>query len=196
MVNFIIDKLKNTGKTVFTAEDMYNVIGATDSSKKDKSLKLLCQLLLRELIKEGKVFRPRKNVYTLSKNSFSYEELGCVLYYKSYLSFETILEKSDLVKNKSKNIVFASYVSRKIKVGGKQLVFKELKENILNNRDGLENKKYLSAELERAFLDTVYLNPEVKNFKNLNKLDKTKILKLMPLYDNKKFEQRVKGFLF
>lgn len=195
MVNLVVEKLKNSGKTVFTFQDMYAVLGVGLESRKDKTVKLLSQILLRELVKEKLLFRPRKNIYTLSQHQYSAEELGCILYSKSYVSLETVLAKHGIIKSKRDNITFAAYVSRKIKIGSKTLIFKELKPEILNNMEGVLSGTYKEATKERAFLDLLYLEPEYNKFKNLESVDHEKIKAMLHMYKNKKFKQRVQKFL-
>jgi hypothetical protein len=89
----------------------------------------------------------------------------------------------------------AAYVSRKVTNHGTKYVFREIKEVIFKNNQGISEshagQPYRQASLERAFLDFLYVNSSPVKFNNLQKLNKEIIQKLLPIYNNKSFVERV-----
>lgn len=73
--------------------------------------------------------------------------------------------------------------------------FRKIKDTILTNTAGIENRgTYFAATKERAFLDVLYLNKDY-HFDNLSPLDFKKVQELLPMYHNKRMEHSVKKLL-
>jgi hypothetical protein len=65
----------------------------------------------------------------------------------------------------------ASYLTRKIKVGEQEIFYRKIKDEILLNNLGVEERNsYFIATKERAFLDAVFLYKDY-HFDNLRPLD-------------------------
>lgn len=140
----------------------------------------------------GKLIKLRRGVY--AKESYNPYELAAKLYAPSYISLETVLEKEGIIFQKYKSIFVASYVSRALSVGGHEIIFRKLKEEILLNKEGVrEEGNFSTATKERAFLDAIFLYKNY-HFDNLKPLDWEKVIKLSDIYKNKTFEKRVESY--
>jgi hypothetical protein len=132
----------------------------------------------------------RRGIYT--KENYEPFELAVKLYPPAYISFETVLFKEGLIFQYDKTITAASYLSREIQVDDHNLRYRKLKDSILTSPEGLIfNALFTIAEKERAFLDILYLNRDF--FADYTrKLDKKKIFRLVPIYENRELEKKVK----
>lgn len=144
-------------------------------------------------VKKGELYSLRRGIYAKDKD-YNRFELATRIYTPSYVSFETVLAKAGVVFQYYGQIFVASYQSREISCDGQKYVFRKLKDSILINQNGIENKGgYSIASIERAFLDVVYLNTDY-HFDNMSPLDWKKVFLLAPLYENKELEKRVEFY--
>lgn len=187
MDKFLLEQLKASSKNIFNLDDIYVILGIHNI---DKTTQHLTQLVLRELVKNKLLFRPRKNIYTLDKD-YSRKELVCKLYRDTYISFETILSDQGIINHNTQVITAACYVSRKVSVGKDIYVYRELKKEILENNMCIDSGNFRIATKERAFLDMLYVDPKFNKFKNLQILNKSIIKKLLPIYQNNSLQERV-----
>ena len=143
-------------------------------------------------VKTGKILRLRKGIY--GKENFDPLELANKIYTPSYISFETVLKKEGLIFQESSGIFVASYLTRKIKCAGVGIFYKKIKNEILTNPSGIENREaYFIASKERAFLDSVFV---YKNyyFDNLSVLNWDTVFDLLKIYKSKMLERRVNQY--
>ena len=172
-------------QTVFNFEDVAIILGSTDSKATINSLYYY--------IKKGELCRIRKGIYAKDQN-YDRLELACKIYTPSYISFETVLQKSGVVFQYYNTIFTASYQNKEFICDEQAYKSRTLKESILTNRAGLINAgHYYIACPERAFLDLLYLDKEYY-FDNLNPFNWQKIFDLLPLYENKALEKRVGSY--
>jgi predicted transcriptional regulator of viral defense system len=149
---------------------------------------------LHYYVKKGDLYAIRRGLYAKDKN-YDRRELATKIFIPSYISFETCLVEAGIIFQHYTTIFVASYQSREIICDGQTYLFRKLKDSILTNPAGIEQKEtYSIASKERAFLDLLYLNTDYY-FDNLAPLDVEKIKALLPLYDNKKMIQRVQHYL-
>ncbi len=137
----------------------------------------------------GSIKKLTRGIY--AKTDYDVLELANKLYTPSYISFETVLQKSGITFQYYQTIFAASYTARTVKIDGHTIEYKRLKKEILFNKQGLEQQgNVLTASPERAFLDTVFL---YKNyyFDNLSILNWDKVMELKSLYQTKAFHKRV-----
>lgn len=140
-------------------------------------------------VRVGKLKRIRKGVY--AKDSFNFLELANKIYTPSYISFETVLEKEGIVFQKYQTIFVASYLSRRIKVGEQEIFYRKIKNEILLNNSGVQEKNfYFMASKERAFLDAVFLYKDY-HFDNLGPLNWDIIEEIKKIYSSRLLEKRV-----
>lgn len=173
-------------RTVFRLVDIALLTGETSFDKLNKKMNYL--------VSAGKFENPRKGIYT--KEGFSKEELACILYTPSYISLEYVLQKAGVIFQYDPAITSVSYLSRSTMVDGQMLVFRKVKTQILVNTSGIQrlDNQINIASAERAFLDTLYLNTDYY-FDNLSALNIDVISKLLPLYESKALQARVKKTL-
>jgi len=137
----------------------------------------------------GKLKRLRKGIY--AKEDFDLLELANKIYTPSYISLETVLEQGGIIFQKYQTIFVASYLTRRIKVGGQEIFYRKIKDEILLNNLGIEEENsYFIACKERAFLDAVFLYKNY-HFDNLKPLDWEKIKEIEKIYSSKVLMKRV-----
>lgn len=153
-------------------------------------------LLKRRLnyyVKKGELYSIRRGLYAKDKN-YDRRELGTKIFTPSYISFETILLEAGIIFQYYATIFVATYQTKEIVCDGQTYAFKKIKDTILTNSAGVENKgNYFAASKERAFLDVLYLNKEY-HFDNLSTLDFDKVLALLPIYNNKRMVKKVHAY--
>ncbi len=172
-------------KTVFSYKDIL-------LSVKEKN-PLLLNRRLSYYIKNKELYSIRKGFYAKDKDYDKYE-LATKIYTPSYISFETVLSKVGCIFQFYSQIFLASYLTREVKVDKQIYLYKKLKESVLTNRAGIEQKdNYSIACPERAFLDIVYLNKNYY-FDKLDVLNWQKVMKILPIYNNKRMEKEINKY--
>lgn len=145
-------------------------------------------LLRRRLsyyIKQGELYHIRRGLYSKDKN-YDRLELATKIYTPAYVSFETVLAQAGIIFQYYVTIFAATYQAKDIICDGQQYSFKKIKNTILTNTLGIENKgSYFIASKERAFLDILYLNKDY-HFDNIAPLDFKKIFEILPIYNNQR----------
>jgi hypothetical protein len=153
-------------------------------------------LLKRRLhyyVKKGELYSIRRGLYAKDKN---YDRLECAtkIFTPAYVSFETILAEVGIVFQHYNKIFVATYQTKEIECDKQIYSFRKIKDDILTNTNGIENRgNYFAATKERAFLDVLYLNKDYY-FDNLAPLDFKKIQDLLPLYSNNRMLKQVKKY--
>ena len=154
-------------------------------------------LLKRRLayyIQKGELYSIRRGLYAKDKN-YDRLELATKIFTPSYISFETILIEAGIIFQHYNKIFVATYQTKEIECDGQVYSFRKLKDTILTNTAGIENRgNYFAATKERAFLDVLYLNKDYY-FDNLSPLDIDKIKSLLPVYNNKRMVKRVNSYI-
>ena len=182
----IVLSLYKDGRTVFRLIDVAMLIGETDLQALSKKMNYY--------VGKGQLQNPRKGIYV--KTGYNPEELACRIYSPSYISLEYVLQKAGVIFQYDTRITVVSYLSRSIKVETQSYHFRKIKGEILVNTTGLNRlSNYVNiADPERAFLDMLYLSPRFY-FDNLNPLDKTLLIKLLPIYQSKALTNRLTKIL-
>ena len=154
------------------------------------------ELLKRRLhyyVQQGELYSIRRGLYAKDKN-YDRRELATKIFIPAYISFETVLAQAGVVFQWHQQLFVATYQTKEVVCDGATFVFKKIKDTILLNNFGIENRGgYCIATPERAFLDVLYLNKDY-HFDNLGPLDYQKILELLPAYGNKRMGQRVSAY--
>src|SRR3990172_3631492 len=139
-------------------------------------------LLKRRLnyyIQKGELLSIRRGLYAKDKN-YDRLELATKIYTPSYVSFETILFEAGIIFQHYAKIFVATYQTKEIECDNQVYSFRKIKDVILTNTAGIENRgNYFAASKERAFLDVLYLNKDYY-FDNLSPLDEDKVMTLLP----------------
>lgn len=143
---------------------------------------------------KGNLKNPRKGIYT--KPIYNPAALACTLYTPSYLSLDYVLQKEGINFQYDSAITAVSYLSRTMVIDGHFIKYRKIKDAVLLNTDGMiSNLNGLNvATKERAFLDMLYLNGALY-FDSTNTLDKKIVRDLLPIYESKVLENRVKKLL-
>ncbi len=148
---------------------------------------------LKKYVNTGKLLRVRRGFYAKDKNYNRYE-LATRIYTPAYISFETVLTERGVNFQYYGNIFVASYLNREINIAGQVISFVRIKDYVLSNTTGIEYKDgYAIASPERAFLDRLYVSGDY-HFDNLNNLDWKKVQEIIPFYNNKRMEKKVKEY--
>ncbi len=177
--------LLRSKNTVFTFKDLSLIWNETNAD--------LTKKYAYRYVKMGKLYSIRKGIYAKDR-SYDRLELANKIYTPAYVSFETVLAKEGVVFQKYDRIFVASYLTREISCDGQAFVFRRVKDAVLLNASGIENKEnYHIASKERAFLDTIYLNKSY-HFDNLASINWDECFKLLPIYDNKAMARRLNSY--
>lgn len=141
-------------------------------------------------IKRGHLYPIRRGLYGKDAQ-YDRLELATKLYAPAYISFETVLREAGVLFQVYQAVCVAASCSKAIECDGQEYVFRQIKDPILMNAQGLErHPQYFIASKERAFLDILYLNKDY-HFDNIAPLDVKKIEALLPLYHNERMKRKV-----
>jgi predicted transcriptional regulator of viral defense system len=154
------------------------------------------ELLKRRIsyyVKIGELYHIRRGLYAKDKN-YNKVELATKIFTPAYVSFETVLKQEGIIFQYYSTIFVASYQTKEIECDGQAYSFKKIKDTILLNNAGIENRgSYAIASKERAFLDMLYLNKDY-HFDNLGPLNFDKVLALLPIYNNRRMVKKVNQY--
>lgn len=181
----IIFEIYKSNRTVFRINDIALLLNTTD--------RLLPQKL-NYYVKTGKLINIRRGIY--AKNDYKPEELACILYTPSYISLDYVFQRNNINFQFDGPITAISYQNRELEIDNRTIKYRQIKKEILVNPTGiiLNQNNINIATPERAFLDKLYLN---KNscFDNLNSLNANKIQKLLPIYNSKTLNDKVRELI-
>lgn len=181
-----ISVILRSKQTVFSTRDILMLWGdtATNASR----------VRITYYTKEGELYRLRRGFYAKDKE-YNKLELATKIFTPAYVSFETILAKAGMVFQYYGQIFVASYLTREIVADGQTYSYKRMKEAILTDPTGVENKEnYAIASPERAFLDVVYLYNDYY-FDSLSPLNWDKVDEILPIYGgNKRMERKIRQY--
>lgn len=147
---------------------------------------------LSYLVSSGKLKKLRRGVY--AKETYDVLELANKVYVPSYVSLETVLQKAGVVFQYYESIFAISYLSRIVEVDGHRIVYRQIKKEILWNKQGIEEQGVVViASPERAWLDAVFLYKNY-HFDNLSALNWDKIMELKDIYGSLALNKRVEEY--
>jgi predicted transcriptional regulator of viral defense system len=172
---------KKCNQTVFTLNDIATITGKQADGNLISSI--------HYYVKTGQLIRLSKGIYALEKD-YSIWEFANKLRKPSYISFYTILQSSGIIFQPYYTIFLACNRSEEIKKGNNIFKYRKLKNDILLNTTGIEEKDgVMVATQERALLDKVFLDKE-EYFDNLRRID-WKFAKRLneEVYQSKKIEK-------
>lgn len=185
MKNITIMDILRSKSSVITFKEM---VIAAEEKRPD-----LLKRKLNYYVHRGELYAIRRGLYAKDRNYDKFE-LATKIYTPSYISFETVLASAGVIFQYYGQIFVASYQTREIKCDGQVYQFRKLKEAVLTDGQGIQNKgNYCVATKERAFLDTLYLNKNYY-FDNLAPLDQSIIWALLPMYNNQCMVKRVERY--
>ncbi len=170
-------KILRSNRTVFSFKDIF-------LASEEKNPALL-RRHVNYYVKIGQLHPIRRGFYAKDANYKKFE-LAVKIYTPAYISFETVLGVAGITFQYYSQIFAASYLTREIIADGQKYSYKKIKDAILTNTCGIENKEnYFIASVERAFLDIIYLYKDY-HFDNLSPLNWDKVYKILPIYGNNK----------
>ena len=158
-LTYSINKLP---QTVFSTREIALILGEVNPD--------IVKSKINYYVKRQELFALRRGIY--SKDiKFNEFELATKLYTPSYVGFETILAKNNIIFQYDSQIHLASYLTREIQIKDIKIFYKKVTDDILHNPTGIiyENG-YPEATIERAFLDTIYIYGR-RHFDNLEPID-------------------------
>lgn len=180
-----VEILLRSPKTIFSVKDVALLWGEEAENA--------VRVRLNNYVKTAKLIRVYRGIYAKDKN-YNRFELATRIYTPSYISFETVLTRTGINFQFYGNIFVASYVTRDIQAGDQKISFIRMKDYVLSNTVGIEHANGIAtATKERAFLDRIYVSKDY-HFDNLNALDWNKVFEIMPMYNNKRMERKVKQY--
>jgi len=179
-------RLYKLPNTVFSAKEIALILGETDSD--------LVKSRINYYVKKGELIALRKGIYSKA-NGYNPFELATKIYTPAYVSLETVLQAEGVVFQNTDTVQVISYQTREIVVDKRTFSYRKIKDEILINDLGLiKAVGYYIASKERAFLDTVYLYKDYY-FDNLTEMDWQKVEEVLPIYQSKALEKRVKTYV-
>ena len=160
-----VEILLRSPRTIFSTKDVALMWGVEAENT--------VRVRLNSYVKSGKLIRIYRGIYAKDKN-YNRFELATRIYTPSYISFETVLTREELIFNTT--VIFvATYVTRDIEVADQRISFVRMKDYVLSNTTGIEHKNGIAmATKERAFLDRIYISKDY-HFDNLDALDWKKV---------------------
>ena len=181
-----ISTILRSKQTVLSAKDIMLLWGEASSDA--------ARVRMNYYAKGGDLYRIRRGFYAKDKD-YNKFELATKIFTPSYVSFESVLGQAGITFQHYNQIFIASYTKREIVADGQTYSYKRIKDAILTNPAGIENKdNYSIATPERAFLDVIYSNKDY-HFDNLGPLNWDKVFEILPIYGgNKRMEKMVKKY--
>lgn len=179
-------QLYQSPRSVFGLADVALLTGESNSISLTKKL--------HYQVGKGNIKNPRKGLYT--KPIYEPAALACTLYTPSYLSLDFVLQKEGVIFQYDSSITAVSYLSRALEIDGWKIKYSKIKDSILFNTTGVISypNGLNVASKERAFLDMLYLNGELY-FDSLHTLNTKLVFDILPIYESKALEKRVKKLL-
>jgi len=176
----LLKKLKEIDKPYFTINDLWKILNLSK-----QSVYVTCS----RLVKSGDLYRLRKNIYTLDNSPQNIQKIANLIYWPSYLSFESALAFYGILNQIPYTSIFATKLkSKKIDLGGQLIEYRQILPKLFF---GYTLQKDLFVALpEKAILDQLYLVSLGKaridrDELNLKEVSKTKFLEF-----SKKFPPR------
>ncbi|EKD58832.1 MAG: hypothetical protein ACD_56C00041G0002 [uncultured bacterium] len=180
-----LEAILRSSRTVFSAKDAALMWREENTAVINDRLK--------KYVKTGKLVRAYRGFYAKDWN-YDRMELATKIYTPSYVSFETVLTREGINFQYYGNIFVASYVNREIEANGQKINYVRMKKYVLSDTTGIEHRNNVAwATKERAFLDRLYVTKEY-HFDNLNPLNWEKVFEIVPIYNNKRLERKVKEY--
>lgn len=181
----LVAKLYQTSKTILTNKDLSLIWEETNSDN--------LKAKTAYYVKQGSLIRLTRGVFAKDKN-YNAKELASSIYAPSYISFETVLREAGIIFQHYDTIFVAGPYSMNKKIDNHAITFRNLKDSILFNPNGIKNENnYSVASPERAFLDTIYLFPKFY-FDNLRPINWEVCLELAKIYANKELIKRLNKY--
>ncbi|HRX64238.1 MAG TPA: hypothetical protein P5060_03990 [Candidatus Absconditabacterales bacterium] len=172
-----IKQLLDTNKTVFKTSEFSMVFGIENKNT--------IKNILQRMKKSGVLYYHGMNIWSIKKTDYDRYEFASKIRKRSYISFETVLQKAGIIfQDYSNTITLASDNSLEKKIENTNYIFHKLNDKILKNPVGIKNieNKYMIASAERAICDMIYLSKNY-HFDNINGLDIDRLEEIKDIYN-------------
>jgi hypothetical protein len=188
----LLAKLRLTCRGVFTTHDLQTIL--------TKKTPLALQRRIRQLESVGFLTRVRRGLYVAQE--YDLAALSQRLNPRSYLSFGTALAAAQLIGVASNREVWAAVLgsSHIHNIGDRRVVHVRIGEAMFGGYVNVGGVR--QATPEKAFLDTLYAHQHGRRFLfdvfsdiQIDRLDRSRLRKLLRLYRNPKFHAFVRGVL-
>jgi predicted transcriptional regulator of viral defense system len=176
-------KLHNSQKTVFTTSELVLFWDVENRN--------VLKTTISRAVKKSYLKHIRRGVYGLDRKIIDNLELAGKLKKNSYISFETVLLKNDVI-NQWYDVVFSAS-DRKLTVKNEygKFNYRKMSDYVLNNRLGIINAgNYFIANTERAICDYFY-KVGFQQLDNLDEIDTEQLVKISKIYNNKRLENDI-----
>lgn len=171
-----IEKILQTGKTVFSVNDLKNIL---DTSNEASIRNYLSNAWKKKVL--YKLF-----YWIWGFKNYNLYELACKINKISYISLETVLKKEWVIFQHYWDKIFL-VSDKSIEKQANWIIFKtfKIKTNILINPIGIEHiNNYSIATKERAICDRLYLSKNYY-FDNLENVDFEKLREISQIYNRR-----------
>lgn len=177
-----INNLLKSNNTIFNVNDLGLLLAISNSR--------YLKTVIYRLTKSGVLNRLAKGIYT-TKQDWNALELANKLRTPSYVSFETVLSRNNIIFQDYRNQITSAYTNTVQKqIGDKSYSYYKLDPELLTNPAGLETRDGITiATPERAVCDRLYLTPKYY-FDNIDGLNKEKLANIAKNY-NKRVQKEV-----
>ncbi len=178
----LITKLYKSPKTILTNQDLALIWQINNNQN--------LYVKTSYYVKRKALIRLTRGIFAKNMD-YDIKELATSIYIPSYISFETVLRNEGVIFQHYETIFLASPYSQTKKINKLKFIFRKLKDEVLFNSTGVDNKdNYSIATVERAFLDMIYLFPNYY-FDNLKSIDWQKCARIVKIYNNKQLTKRL-----
>ncbi len=150
-----IKQITNSGEVIFRDIDLAVTWRMTNKNTLYTTIKRYAKQGLLERVKQG--------IYSIkSVDDLNPDAIGAkILHEYCYISAETVLERSGILKQRIQNITFVSSSSKKFSAGAHLFSSRQMKDDFLYNSIGIYARDGINyAEVERAVADLLYFNPK------------------------------------
>ncbi|MDD2566239.1 MAG: hypothetical protein PHZ26_05680 [Candidatus Gracilibacteria bacterium] len=172
-----IAKILTSSKTIFTLKDLELILGLDNQA-------------VRNYLYQQKGNKVLKNIYSgiwgIEGKEYNKLELACKLRLKSYVSFETALQKHGVIfQDYSSIVTIASDNTISKNIDDIDYQYKKVKDSILLDPIGIDHYgTYTIASKERAICDIIYLKSGF-SFDNLKSVDFEKLEEISKIYNKR-----------
>lgn len=157
----LIARLNKIDKIYFSLKDIEKLWGGKRDSLK---------VVLSRMVKTRKLIRIQRNFYVLPNKMSEMEKVGNVIYFPSYLSFESALARWGILSQVPYTLTFATKLkTKKLNFHGMEIEYRHVQEKLFFGYE-LHNGIYIALP-EKAILDTLYFVSLGKMSINLKQLD-------------------------
>lgn len=144
------------------------------------------------LVKAGKLHRVRNGIYTVRKDYDTFEAAN-KLVIPSYVSLRSVLATAGVIFQYDATIYSIARLSAERIMNNQRYVYRKIHDDIFFQKRGvITTGSITTATPERALLDWMYLEKDI-SVDNLEPLDQKECWSLLPLYNNKLLEKRLKA---